>query len=420
MIRIRIRCIRMHSYIGIMIVYVAMSGGVDSSVAAALLQERGLNVRGVFMRYWGDVDDIVPGGEDFTNCCNIDAMHDAERVCDHLGIPLSVMDLRGKFREDVVKFFLKGYESGITPNPCVQCNRSIKFELIEKILSEASEEERGRIMFATGHYIRTSSPVIASPDFGRGVAIHDDVLDRVAVARDDGSFIRMFVARDSNKDQSYFLYTLTQEKLQRLLFPIGEFTKPEIRSMAMTMGLPVALKKESQEVCFIKHNVQDFLSARLKNARPGAIVTTDGKTIGEHRGLPFYTIGQRGGLHLGGGGPYYVAEKQLETNTLVVARGDDDPRLSQTTVLLRDVNWISGVAPTEPLRVIAKPRYRHPGAMAIIQKKENKKQRTTEFDNIIVEFDQPERALTPGQSVVFYKDSEHGMEVLGGGIIEDS
>jgi len=374
------------------IVYVAMSGGVDSSVAAALLKERGFDVRGVFMRYWGDVDDIIPSGEDFTNCCNIEAMNDAQKVCDHLGIPLRVMDLREKFRTDVVKFFLKSYESGTTPNPCVECNRSIKFELIDTILSEAAEGERENIFFATGHYIRTTAnsqqPIANSP-------------------------IRMFISKDTRKDQSYFLYTLTQEKLKHLMFPIGEYTKPEIRELALKMNLPVALKKESQEVCFVKNNVREFLESRIKNATPGVVVTTTGEVVGQHGGLPFYTLGQREGLNLGGGGPYYVAEKKLDTNTLVVARGADDPKLSQSRVQLKDVRWISGVMPTEPIRVIAKPRYRHPGAAASVTVDTTNYQLPTTH----CVFDAPERALTPGQSVVFYQSTSEGMEVLGGGII---
>jgi len=385
------------------VVYVAISGGVDSSVAAALLKERGFDVRGVFMRYWGDVDDIIPSGEDFTNCCNIEAMNDAQRVCDHLGIPLRVMDLREKFRTDVVKPFLHGYEQGITPNPCVECNRTIKFELIDTILSESAEAEKGNIFFATGHYIRTMNSVdrhsgltrIQSTDPGRG--------------QDDS--IKMFIAKDTSKDQSYFLYSLTQEKLRKLLFPIGEYTKPEIRELALKMNLPVALKKESQEVCFIKNNVQEFLAARIKAATPGQVVTTTGEVIGEHRGLPFYTLGQREGLNLGGGGPYYVAQKQLETNTLVVARGADDPKLLQTTVTLKNVNWVSGQALTQSIRVIAKPRYRHPGAPALVTSMSNGAWQ--------IVFDSPERSLTPGQSVVFYQSTPEGIEVLGGGIIDN-
>lgn len=374
------------------IVYTAMSGGVDSSVCAALLKERGFAVRGVFMRYWGDVDDIIPSGEDFTNCCNIEAMNDAQRVCDHLGIPLRVMDLREKFRTDVVKPFLHGYEQGITPNPCVECNRTIKFELIDRILSEAAENERDNIYFATGHYIQKSE-TRHSP-----LAIQ-----------------KLFVAKDPRKDQSYFLYSLTQEKLRKLLFPIGEYTKPEIRELALKMNLPVALKKESQEVCFIKNNVQEFLTARIKVATPGQVVTTTGEVIGKHRGLPFYTLGQREGLNLGGGGPYYVAQKQLETNTLVVARGADDPKLLQTIVTLKNVNWVSGQAPTESIRVIAKPRYRHPGAPATITFDATRHSPLVTYCT----FDIPERSLTPGQSVVFYEDAPEGTEVLGGGIIDN-
>ncbi len=402
-----------------MIVYVAMSGGVDSSVAAALLKERGFTVRGVFMRYWGDVDDIIPSGEDFTNCCNIEAMNDAQRVCDHLGIPLRVMDLRGKFRTDVVKSFILGYEQGITPNPCVECNRSIKFELIETILSEAAESERDNIFFATGHYIRTSNRypelVSGSPSV---IPDHRSVRDPAPAvagqARNDDDLIRLFIAADTRKDQSYFLYTLTQEKLQHLLFPIGEYTKPQIRELALKMNLPVALKKESQEVCFVKNNVREFLASRIKNAAPGVVVTTTGEVVGHHGGLPFYTLGQREGLHLGGGGPYYVAQKQFETNTLVVARGTDDPKLLQQSVMLKNVNWISGQPPSAPIRVIAKPRYRHPGAPATITIE------TTHYSLPTTHcvFDAPERSLTPGQSVVFYQQSPEGLEVLGGGIID--
>ncbi|MBI5135591.1 tRNA 2-thiouridine(34) synthase MnmA [Candidatus Uhrbacteria bacterium] len=388
------------------IVYVAMSGGVDSSVAAALLGQRGFEVRGVFMRYWGDVDGLVPGGKDFTNCCNLDAMNDAQRVCDHLGIPLTVMDLREQFRQNVVKPFLVGYESGLTPNPCVECNRTIKFELIDRILSEAAEAEKESIYFATGHYVRNFQFPIPNSQFRQ----------------------RLFVAQDPHKDQSYFLYTLTQEKLKRLLFPIGEFAKPQVRTLAQEMELPVALKKESQEVCFIKNNVQEFLQSRIRQQSEGVVVTTTGEEIGRHRGLAFYTIGQREGLGLGGGGPYYVAQKDYVTNTLVVSIGAEDKTLFARTVILSKVNWLSGQPPPEPIRVIAKPRYRHPGATAVVSGSRGQSPPGrgpaeagvpgASAQTIICTFDQPERALTSGQSVVFYQDTAEGLELLGGGIIE--
>ena len=374
------------------IVYVAMSGGVDSSVAAALLQKEGHEVRGVFMRYWGDVDDLMPQGEDFTNCCNIEAMNDAQRVCDHLGIPLSIIDLRGAFREQVVRHFLKGYEQGSTPNPCVECNRSIKFELIEKILSEASEQEKEYILFATGHYIRKIT------NYQLPITNYE----------------RLFVAKDTKKDQSYFLYTLTQEKLRKLFFPLGDYTKPEVRDLAIQFGLPVAHKKESQEVCFVKDHVNDFLASRLKNVQPGPMVLATGEVVGEHRGLPFYTLGQRQGLNLGSGGPYVVVEKKMETNTLVVARQLEDQLLYHQEVELKNVNWVSGVVPSGTIHVIAKPRYRHPGAPAIV----NVNPTSYKLQAISCVFKTPERALTPGQSVVFYQNAPDGLEVIGGGIID--
>ncbi len=385
-------------------VIVAMSGGVDSSVAAALLVRQGFAVRGLFMRYWGDVDDLIPGGEDFTNCCNIEAMHDAQKVCQHLGIPFDTMDLRGEFREQVVKPFLKAYEEGRTPNPCINCNHAIKFAMIE--LGTRNWELGTGTLFATGHYIRS-----------------DIDINALVTSYKLPVPVRVFAAKDERKDQSYFLYTLTQEKLRRLIFPLGQYTKPEVRELAREFGLPVADKKESQEICFVKGKVGQFLESRVK-ARAGDFVSTAGQHLGTHRGLPFYTIGQRQGLELVGG-PWYVAEKRAATNEVVVASPRETQWHLKREVTVCDVNWIAGSAPEFPTQVIAKPRAHHPGAQATINATNypptadpplaGNLQATS---SVNVTFADPERALTPGQSMVFYRDTPEGLELLGGGVIE--
>ncbi len=397
-------------------VIVAMSGGVDSSVAAALLVRQGFAVRGLFMRYWGDVDDLIPGGEDFTNCCNIEAMHDAQMVCKHLGIPFEAMDLRAEFRQHVVKPFLRAYEEGRTPNPCINCNHAIKFAMIERVLKVNSNQSsvNSTLYFATGHYLRTTNYQLLPERSRRATEFQGNPSTLLGFAQGINSKdpVRVFTACDERKDQSYFLYTLTQEKLRRLLFPLGEYTKSQARELAREFGLPVAEKKESQEICFVKGKVGEFLESRVK-AEAGAFVSVGGERLGTHRGLPFYTIGQRQGLELNGG-PWYVAEKRAATNEVVVASPRETQWHLKREAVVRNVNWIAGSPPEFPARVIAKPRAHHPGASASIEMLNVNGQ----MSNVRIAFDDPERALTPGQSMVFYRDTPEGLELLGGGVIE--
>ena len=334
-------------------VVVAMSGGVDSSVATALLKKSGFDVVGVFMKLWPSFDEKR-----------------AQRAAKKLGIPFYVFNFGKEFKKKVIDYFLAEYRAGRTPNPCVVCNKEIKFGLLfKKALSLGAD------YIATGHYAR----------------VVDDSRQCI---------FRLYKGKDKNKDQSYFLWQLNQKILGKILFPVGDYTKTEVRKLAKKFKLPVLDIPESQEVCFIQTTTADFLKKYLK-LKPGRIINTNGKVIGQHQGLHFYTIGQRKGIRLTGG-PFYVLDKNIRKNVLIVTKNEKD--LYKKELIIKDINWISGKQPRFPLKTRARVRYRHELASAVISKKNNK---------IKVKFTRSQRAITPGQSVVFYK----GQELLGGGII---
>jgi len=340
-------------------VLVAMSGGVDSSTAILKLKEAGFDCYGVTMK-------LLPGE-------NKD-IADAAAVSERLGIPHSVLALEEKFRRDVICPFIRSYEAGETPNPCIDCNRHLKFGTL---LEEAAR--LGCDAIATGHYAR--------------------------VERDGESGLYCLrKAADPEKDQSYVLWTLTQEQLSRVLFPLGEMTKPEVRAMAEEAGLLNAGRRDSQDICFIPDgDYAAFITGETGKTYPeGDFVTGDGLVLGRHKGLIRYTVGQRRGLGLALPSPLYVSEKRPADNTVVLC---PDGALYKDTLTARDVNWISGEWPDVPVRVFAKVRYRHREEPATVYPGADGTCR--------VVFDEPQRALTPGQSVVFY-DGEY---VLGGGII---
>lgn len=336
-------------------VYVAMSGGVDSSVAAALLKKQGFRVVGVFMKPWQE-----PG----VTCLWEKDRNDALQVASVLDIPLLTWDFSLGYKRKVVHYMLDAYKAGITPNPDVACNREIKFGLfLEKAIREGAD------YIATGHYARVAH------DAGRA---------------------RLLKAKDGNKDQTYFLWTLTQEQLKRALFPVGDFTKPQVRAMAKRWKLPVFNKKDSQGVCFVGSlDMKAFLARHIRH-RKGKVLHTDGRTLGEHDGAFYYTIGQRHGLDLGiAGGPYYVVGKDMRRNTITVGAERD---LFSRQAKIKELHFIS--PRFRPSAVEAKIRYRTPSQPAKIA-----------GDKLI--FLKPQRAITPGQSVVFY----HRQEVAGGGVI---
>ena len=340
-------------------IIVAMSGGVDSSVAAALLKRAGFNVTGVFMKFWaGPQKGSV---ERWNRCCSSEAEKRARTVARILGMPFYVFNFSKEFKRRIVDYFLKEYKRGRTPNPCVVCNKEIKFGLLlEKALVLDAE------FVATGHYAR----------FQKG---------------------KLLRGRDKNKDQSYFLWQLNQKQLKHIVFPVGNYTKKEVRRLAKKFKLPTSETPESQEVCFVQNTTNEFLSRYIKE-KPGRIVDSKSSVLGQHRGLPFYTIGQRKGIGLPQG-PYWVEKKDLKRNLLMVTKKEKD--LYKKELIFKNVNWLSGKAPKPPLKVKAKIRYRAKLASAIIYK------------NNKVIFDRPQRAITHGQSVVFYR----GDELLGGAII---
>ncbi len=334
-------------------VAVLMSGGVDSSVAVHLLQQQGHEVLGITMINWEESPAVK-----------------AEQAARVLGIPHRVVDLRARFQENVVAPFCHIYASGRTPNPCVLCNRSIKFgELLQEALRQGCEK------VATGHYVRVE---------------HDSATGRYLLRR----------GVDKRKDQSYFLYILSQEQLAHCVFPLGEYQKSQVKKIAGSLGLPAAQGPESQEICFIQGDYRDFLRDRV-DYRPGEIVNRQGEVLGRHRGLPFYTVGQRRGLGLAAGKPIYVVDMDLTRNRLVV---DEEEQLLATALLAEDNNFIMIDGLEGPRQVQAKIRYQASPAAATLFPWEN---------GTKVVFAKPQRAITPGQAVVYYQDDY----VLGGGTI---
>jgi len=360
-------------------VVVGMSGGVDSSVVAAILKNQGYDVVGVFMRFWQDTKaDKAKNNFNENHCCSLGAYNDAKRVAEMLDIPFYAMDMKTPFKKTVVNYFLEEYKNGRTPNPCVECNRFIKFgEFLKKA------KAMGADYVATGHYARLRRE-IQNP-------------------KSKTLNIKLLKGKDTEKDQSYFLYTLTQEKLKHILFPLGDYTKPKVRAMAKKFGLPVHSKKDSQEVCFVGDGLENFLSKWLKIKKGDIIEVETGKKLGEHRGLALYTIGQRKGLGLGGG-PFYVVRMDAKKNILYVS--NDEKRILSKELNIKKIDFISGFLPKLPLKIKVKIRYRHSEAPAILKKEKN---------NYKIIFNKPQRAITSGQSAVFYK----GDEVLGGGVISE-
>jgi tRNA-specific 2-thiouridylase len=352
-------------------IIVGMSGGVDSSVTAALLCEQGYRVTGLFMRNW-DADDKDPF------CTATQDLTDARAVCDKLNIPLKTVNFAQEYWDRVFQHFLDEYAAGRTPNPDVLCNKEIKFRaFLEHAL------DLGADAIATGHYARIRT----------------------------GEHLELLRGVDSNKDQSYFLYTLGQSQLARSRFPLGELSKTAVRAMAVQYGFINHAKKDSTGICFIgERKFQTFLSEYLL-AQPGAIETAEGPVIGQHNGLMFYTLGQRQGLGIGGlhnysEAPWYVVHKDISRNVLVVAQQHDHPLLLNDQLICHDTHWVQGQAPPLPLRCTAKIRYRSNDQACVIE--------AAAKGNFQVIFDLPQRAITPGQSVVFYQDDV----CLGGGIIE--
>lgn len=387
-------------------VFVGLSGGVDSSVAAALLIKEGYDVTGVFMKNWSE-----PHLDSHKGPCWIDERHDAMRVAAKLKIPFLTFDFEKEYKEQVVDYMFREYEAGRTPNPDIMCNKLIKFPLFWR-----EAKKLGADFIATGHYARIRPPhtlafLACSESKSKGGG--NDLLSSPYEGEARRGF-KLLKGVDEKKDQSYFLYGINQEDLSHTLFPVGDLTKPEVRKIAAKLNLPTAKKAESMGICFVGEvKIKDFLQKKIK-ARPGKIVDTDGNAVGKHDGIWYYTIGQRSGLGVGGGEPYFVVGKDVKKNILVVARGADHPALYNKEAELRNIHWISGVPPKLPLKAVIRLRHQHPGGRATIVKLKGSKNPTgSENQKVKIIFDKDERAITPGQSAVFYK----GDECLGGGVV---
>jgi len=352
-------------------VVVAMSGGVDSSVCALILKEKGYDVIGMTMQIWQDAGEdtkLREGG-----CCSIGAVEDARKVCARLDIPYYVINLKEMFNDKVIGDFVKTYSSGKTPNPCIVCNRYLKFEALLKKAIEADA-----FYLATGHYARIEK---------------DSFTDRYVLKK----------GIDISKDQSYALYSLTQFQLEHTLFPLGDFTKTQIRQFAEDAGLGVSQKPDSQEICFIDDDYRDFIQQRAAGGiKPGNFLDISGNILGRHKGIPFYTIGQRKGLGISAGKPLYVVKIDAKNNTVVL--GEEKDLYSKEFVAHR-LNWVAIKGLSDAKRIDAKIRYNFPEKPAQIYPLGD--------DLVKVVFDTPQKSITPGQSAVFYKDAA----VVGGGEI---
>ena len=359
-----------------------MSGGVDSSVAAALLKEQGHDVIGLMMRLWSE-----PGKEAYNRCCTPDAMAHARHIADMLDTPFYVIDTKDVFYQNIVQFFIDGYADGVTPNPCMECNRHIRWDfLLNKALS------LGATHLATGHYARVrQSPLSLS---GRG-----------AGGEGQTPTYQLLKSADDHKDQSYVLSVLGQKQLAHALFPVGDYTKTEVRELARKFNLPTAERPDSQDLCFISDkNYHRFLAEHAPGiAQPGPIVNRAGEVLGEHKGLAFYTIGQRKGIGIAAPEPYYVLGADQSRNALIVGQAEE---LGQTTMRVGRVNWVSGVAPRQPFECRIKIRYKAAERLGTVT--------PLDHDRAGVTFPEPARDITPGQAAVFYS----GGVVLGGGIIQ--